>query len=377
MSSFRIGRIRGIDLRIHFTFLLILPLLAYAFAQAFEAAARAAGVPSGSLFGSPILWGLGMALALFAAVLVHELCHALYAIHAGGKVRDITLLMIGGVSHVEEPPKGLGQEAFMAFAGPLASFVLGGIALVLARLVAGTDSFNLRFGLFYFGQLNLILAIFNLLPAFPMDGGRVLRSLLAIRMGRVRATKVAALLGKIFAVIFAILGALTVNIILLVIAYFIFMGAGAESRQVVWQSVLGQVRVGEMMLADPTSVPSSRMALEVLDELRARRRPALPVTEGPDVLGIVTVDALRRLPRERWATTPAGRIADRIAPVRPDQDVWSALRTMEAARVLAVPVVDHGALVGILRLADVAQELELREAAERQPRIGVPRHRPA
>ncbi len=374
MSSFSIGRIRGIDLRIHITFLLILPLLAYAFAQAFEAAARAAGIAPGHLIGSPIVWGLGMAVALFAAVLVHELCHALYAIHAGGKVRDITLLMIGGVSHVEEPPKGLGQEAFMAFAGPLASFVLGGIALGLARLAAGSDSFNLRFGLFYFGQLNLILAIFNLIPAFPMDGGRVLRALLAIRLGRLRATKVAALLGKIFALAFAALGLLSLNFILLIIAYFVFMGAVAESRQVVWQSVLEKVRVGEMMLADTASVPSSRMALDVLTDLRARRRPAMPVTEGPDVLGVVTLDALRRLPRESWATTPAGRIAQRISPVRPDQDVWSALRAMEAARVPAVPVVDQGALVGVLRLADVAQDLELRQAERRPPRLGAPGH---
>ena len=265
----------------------------------------------------------------------------------------------------------------MAFAGPLASFALGGIALGLARLAAGSDSFHLRFGLFYFGQLNLILAIFNLLPAFPMDGGRVLRSLLAIRMGRLKATRVAALLGKIFAVAFGILGAVSLNFILLIIAYFIFMGATAESRQVAWQSVLEEVRVGQMMLADTASVPGSWMALDVVTEMRARRRPAMPVTDGPEVLGIVTLDAVRRLPRERWATTPAARIALRIAPVRPDQDVWSALRTMEAARVPAVPVVDQGALVGLLRLADVAQDLELREAEQRPSRVGAPGHRPA
>ncbi|HZI06784.1 MAG TPA: site-2 protease family protein, partial [Archangium sp.] len=194
-GAFQIASLRGIPIRVHYSFLLVLPFLAWLFGQAFRAAAVAADVPPAALRGHPVLWGLGLAVALFLAVLVHELAHSLYALRKGGEVSDITLLMIGGVSRITRMPEGPRHEALMALAGPVTSLVLGGLFLGVHGLLEGARSFNLRFAFFYLGSLNIFLGIFNLLPAFPMDGGRILRALLTGRLGRVRATQTAGLIG--------------------------------------------------------------------------------------------------------------------------------------------------------------------------------------
>jgi len=181
-----------------------------------------------------------VAIALFACVLVHELAHSLYALRKGGRVRDITLLMVGGVSQMSEPPKEVKHEAIMALAGPLVSFALGA-EFHLLRLLADHASFNLRFALFYLGILNLALGAFNLLPAFPMDGGRILRAVLATRMGLVQATRTAAKVGKVFAVVFGVLGVLTINMLLVLIAFFMFIGAEGEVPRGGGEGVAGAV----------------------------------------------------------------------------------------------------------------------------------------
>jgi Zn-dependent protease len=229
MGGFKIGTIRGIPIRVHITFLIVLPILAVGFARTFRVAAHLAEVPPEKVTGSPFLWGVGMALALFLSVLLHELGHSLYSIRKGGKVRDITLLMIGGVSQMSEMPREPRHEAMMALVGPLVSLGLGVLLYGLHALSAGT-SFGIQFGLFYLAGLNLFLGLFNLLPAFPMDGGRILRGVLTPRLGALRATRIAATVGKVFAVLFGIWGLLTLNLILVLIGFFVFVGAQSEQR---------------------------------------------------------------------------------------------------------------------------------------------------
>ncbi len=255
-GSIRIFTVRGVQVRAHYSFLLVLPLLAFVFARTFASAAHAAKVPPSELGGAPLVWGFGMAVALFAAVLTHELAHTLVGLAHGAKVRDITLLMIGGVSTMVEPPKRLGDEALMAAVGPLTSLALAAAFYALYRYV-DTTLFNLRFGLYYFSQLNLALGVFNLVPAFPMDGGRVLRALLAARLGLVRGTELAAGLGKVLAGVLAVLGALGLNVVLLFIAYFVYVGARGEAVQVALHAALEGVPVGDLMRPSATSVDVS------------------------------------------------------------------------------------------------------------------------
>ncbi|MGZ3457892.1 MAG: CBS domain-containing protein [Archangium sp.] len=376
-GAFKIITLRGIPIRVHYSFLLVLPFLAWLFSQAFRSAAEAADVPAESLRGHPLLWGLGLAVALFLSVLVHELAHSFYALRKGGQVSDITLLMIGGVSRITRMPDGSRQEALMALAGPATSLMLGGLFLIGYVLLEGARSFNLRFAVFYLGDLNVFLGLFNLLPAFPMDGGRVLRALLTGRLGRVRATQVAGVFGKGFAVLFGVLGLFSGNFILLIIAAFVFMGAESESREVLVQSLLNRVHVGELMVARTAAVEAEDSLEEVAARLQAERRRALPVVEGGRVVGLVTLGAVRQVPAPRRAQVRVREVSQPVPELSPEATAWQALREMGQRRLPQLPVVRDGLLVGTVTQDDVMRGMELRELEDTNLRgpwgLGPPR----
>jgi Zn-dependent protease/CBS domain-containing protein len=346
---------------VHFSFLLVLPFLAWLFGQAFRRAAEAADVPPEQLVGSPFLWGLGLAVALFLAVLVHELAHSLYALARGGQVSDITLLMIGGVSRITRMPEGHKQEAVMALAGPVTSIVLGGLFLGASALLGGSRSFNLIFAFYYLGVLNIFLGFFNLLPAFPMDGGRILRAVLTGKLGRVRATQVAGLFGKGFAVLFGVLGLFGGNFVLLIIAFFVYLGAEGESREVLMQSLLARVRVRELMVARTASVDAADSLEELALRMRSERRRALPVVEDGRVVGLVTLAALRQVPAQRRAQVRVREVALPVPLLTPESTAWEALREMGRRRLSQLPVVREGVLVGTVTQDDIQRGLDLRE----------------
>ncbi|MFZ5895518.1 MAG: site-2 protease family protein [Myxococcota bacterium] len=365
MSGFRIATIRGIPIRIHFTFLLALPLIAFGFRRAFIAAAWLADVPPEQLSGSPWLWGLGVAIALFLSVLVHELAHSLYALQAGGRVRDITLLLIGGVSEIAEPPKQVRHEAIMALVGPVVSLALGG-GLYLLHLVSGEMSFNLRFALFYLASLNLFLGIFNLLPAFPMDGGRILRSLLATRMGLVRATHIASQIGKVFAVAFGIWGFLSFNMLLILIAFFVFVGAEAETRAVMVKALLGRLRVKDVMKNQVFSVPADVSVHEAAERMLKERSLAYVVTDDGHSAGLLTLDAIQAVPPERRSQTLARSVAIQASPLSPSDEAVTALRIMSETDTPQIAVAEDGRLVGTVSREDIVRELKLTELESTQ-----------
>ena len=360
-GAFKIASLRGIPIRVHYSFLLVLPFLAWLFGQAFRAAAVAADVPPEALRGHPVLWGLGLAVALFLAVLVHELAHSLYALRKGGEVSDITLLMIGGVSRITRMPDGPRHEALMALAGPVTSLLLGGLFLGVYGLLEGARSFNLRFAFFYLGSLNIFLGIFNLLPAFPMDGGRVLRALLTGRLGRVRATQTAGVIGKGFAVLFGMLGLFGGNFILIIIAFFVFMGAAAESREVLMQSLLNRVYVRELMVPRTAAVSAGDSLEEVATRMRAERRRALPVLENGRVVGLVTLAAVQQVPASRRDQVRAREAALPVPELTPESTAWEALRQMGQRRLPQLPVVSDGLLVGTVTQEDIMRGMQLRE----------------
>lgn len=365
-GAFQIATLRGIPIRVHYSFLLVLPFLAFLFGQAFRGAALAADVPPERLMGHPMLWGLGLAVALFLAVLVHELAHSLYALRKGGEVSDITLLMIGGVSRITRMPDGPRHEALMALAGPVTSLALGGLFLGTYVLLEGARSFNLRFAFFYLGSLNIFLGIFNLLPAFPMDGGRVLRALLTGRMGRVRATQTAGLIGKGFAVLFGLLGLFSGNFILLIIAFFVFMGAEAESREVLMQSLLNRVHVRELMVPRTAAVSAEDSLEEVATRMQTERRRALPVLEGGRVVGLVTLATVRQVPALRRSQVRAREAALAVPELTPQATAWEAMRQMGQRRLPQLPVVEGGLLVGTVTQEDIMRGLELHELEDSQ-----------
>lgn len=357
-GSIRLVTLRGLPVRVHYTFLLVLPFLAWSFAGAFRGAALAAQVPPERLVGPPLAWGLGLALALFLSVLVHELAHSLYALWHGGQVADITLMMIGGVSRVTRMPERSRHEALMALAGPVTSLVLGGLCLLGARLLGEAGSFNLRFAFFYLGSLNVFLGCFNLLPAFPMDGGRVLRALLAGRLGPVRATRVAGRVGQCFAVLFGFYGLLSGNFLLLFIAFFVFMGAEAEAREVRMRAVLGALSVGQLMRGSPEPVDAQASLLSVLERLNTEQRRALPVARQGHVFGVVTLARVQQVPVDQLEQLRAHEVTQTVEPLRPESTAWDALKQLTQHALPQLPVLKDGALVGMLSHEDLQRGLE-------------------
>lgn len=220
-GSYHIGRVFGIPVKIHITLIIVLPILALQIAAAMRI--------------ESLLWGLVAAIGLFASVALHELGHSVVALSKGVRVRQILLLPIGGLAQLDRMPEDASDEIHIAIAGPIVSL---GLALFFYVLVALFGSAQPGLIVTLFGVLfgmNLILALFNLLPSFPMDGGRVFRAWLTPRIGRVAATRIAAKTGRYMAMALGLWGLLQASLLTLAVAVFIYMAAGAEYRMVVFE----------------------------------------------------------------------------------------------------------------------------------------------
>ncbi len=231
-NAFQIAKVRGIPIRMHITLLIALPFFGYKFAEVFSA--------------HPLTWGMLAAITLFISVALHELGHSFVAIAKGFPVRDITLWPIGGIASLARIPERPRDEFWVAIAGPLVSLTLAGALYALSASGVFPEQSDAESFCDALSMINISLFVFNLLPAFPMDGGRILRAALAQRKGRLAATRIAARCGKICALLFAIVGIwglpglIPPSIMLVVIAFFIFFSARAEYRQVMMQEMSNQ-----------------------------------------------------------------------------------------------------------------------------------------
>src|SRR5208337_2564787 len=277
--SWRIGRIAGIDVYVHPTFLL---LVAWVAMTHFLAHGDWTEALSGVIF----------ILALFGIVVLHELGHALTARHYGIRTRDITLLPIGGVARLERMPEDPWQELVVALAGPAVNVVLAAgiyFALALGRGVESLDE-SVRVGGGLLDQLfwvNVSLVAFNVLPAFPMDGGRVLRALLAMRLDYVRATQVAASIGQGMAVLFAFLG-LFFNPFLIFIGLFVWLGAAQEARMVQMRSALAGIPVRRAMITEFRTLRPDDTLDQAVEHIRSGFQQDFPVVEDGRLVGVLT-----------------------------------------------------------------------------------------
>lgn len=343
-TVFKIGRI---PVRIHWSLLLVLPYLAVIIGYQFKQAAAIAGVVPARLSLSPYLWGLALAIALFVCVLLHELSHIVVGLRAGAQVHDVTLMILGGVTNMTRMPQGALAEGLMALAGPVSSGLLAALCLVGYRLLPA-GAHDLRFGIFYLGEINLVLAIFNVIPAFPMDGGRILRAALQPALGRVRSTKTAAVVGRVLAVLLGVVGIYGGNFILILIAVFIFMGAGAEARQVELDELVKRFRVAQIMDRNPPMVDPAATIGEVAERIRSSGTPEVFVV-APDggLLGIVAAAAVLRPGQD--GSGPITTVMQEPGPIAsPDEMLDVVLKRLAQSRVSRIAVVENGRLVGSL-----------------------------
>jgi Zn-dependent protease len=355
--GFTLFRVRGIPVKLHITLLIVLPYLAFVTSYQYAAIAKALGVPSGQFLVPPLVWGAILAVGLFVSVLLHELAHAFVASRRGGHVQSITLMMLGGVTQIdrEVPPE---KEAWMAFAGPLTSLVIAVVSYGVARLFYASQ--GLFVALVSFAAMNLLLAVFNLLPAFPMDGGRVLRGLLSRRLGRARATRIAAGLGRALAVAFGVFAIITFNWILGLIAIFIWFGASAEQRHIEGQLVLRGMHVSDLMNPRLGDALADEPPGELAERMLREHVVAARVTDARDpahrTLGIITIDDLSAK-RE----TVRASMRTNLPRMHPGDDAGKAMGALASAQASAIEVInDAGEIVGLVLPADLQRALALR-----------------
>jgi Zn-dependent protease/CBS domain-containing protein len=357
--SWKIGRIAGIDLRVHATFLI---LLAWAALSSYQASGTAVGAARGVLF----------TLALFASVVLHELGHALTARRYGVPTRDITLLPIGGVARLAYIPKEPRQELRIALAGPAVTFAIIVVLYLTLRvfelpiLVAMKDALATRSGLL--SQLmwvNVSLLLFNLLPAFPMDGGRVLRAALALRMDYVRATEVAARVGRGFALLFGIIG-LFYNPFLVLIALFVWLGAAGEATEVQRRSSLEGVAVEQVMIRDVRTLAPRDTLSVALNHVLGGFQQDYPVVDGGRVVGVLTRAKLLEVLAKRGRDAPVSDAMETtFQTADPREPLERALTRLQECRCRTLMVTSGQRLDGVLTLDKVGEFMMIETAARR------------
>lgn len=360
--SVKIARIRGIDIRLHITFLFIVVFFAF---QYWGMGARGW---QGALFGVVYV------LLLFVCIVLHELGHSLVAQRFGVQVRDITLWPIGGVAQMEDIPHQPSQELLMSIAGPAVNFIIAGVLGVVAAslLAVGALGDIMRLPqlmrqptwqtlLLYLLSTNLVLGLFNLIPAFPMDGGRVLRSLLAMAMSYIQATRIAVAVGQGIALIFGLAGLLIPGqFTLMLIALFIFFGAGQEGQAVAARELLGDLRVYQAASRNTLPVSPADRLSHVVDLTLNTHQADFMVVEGGQLVGVlsraIVLDALRRY-------GPEVAVVQVMCPdhptVTPDETLLSAQQKMSRAACQALPVLENGQPVALLTLADINEAYTL------------------
>ena len=379
-NSFRLFAIGGIDVGIHISWLLIFALVTWSLATGFFPEAARVMMP-GTRLGGVAAWVLGAvaAILMFASVLVHELAHSFVAKARGLGVHSITLFLFGGVSNLSGESKSPGTEFLIAIVGPLTSFAIAIAAFGLA-VVSGETSVGLLFS--YLAFVNVLLGLFNLIPGFPLDGGRVLRSIVWKATNSVRrATEIAAGVGQLLGFALILWG---LSMLLLppagdffnglwtaAIGWFLQSSATASLQQVIVEARLRDVRVGQVFRPDAASVsPNTTVADLIEDHLLPRNRRAMPVCQDSRAVGIVTLGDVKEVPREERATT---RVVDvmggrqGLATVTPSDRLSRALELFGAHEYEQLPVVEDGRFLGLLTRADVIRQLQLREALDVEP----------
>jgi len=357
-----VGRIFGIPVKIHFTFLLIIPFLAWVFGSNFGIIAERAGVPLETLLLNPFLSGLIMALALFFSVLLHELAHSRVAQNQGIAINSITLMLFGGVAHLEEGMENPKKELVIAMAGPLTSLIIGATLLIAFSIYPLQFFPDLRVMGTYLGQINIFLAFFNLIPAFPTDGGRILRSLLARRSSYLDATRIATTAGRIFAFLFVLLGFLSGNFILIFIAFFIFIGASQEYQQTLQRITLIGFKVRDLMTKGVSIIDEDATVKELVEKILAELHSGYPVFSDGNLKGCVTIGDTSKVDPEKRNEYRVRDIMSRdIKKVSPDDDVYQVLKKLSGYDIGRLMVVENEELVGIITRSDIMKGFRLRQ----------------
>jgi Zn-dependent protease len=345
--SLKLGSVAGIGVYLHWTFILLIGWIFLAHLGAGETPRQA-------------MEGVGFILALFGCVVMHEFGHALTAKRYGVTTRDITLLPIGGVARLERIPEKPMQEFWVAIAGPAVNAVIAATIYSVLLLQGRTHELMEVQGMTdgFLPQLmwvNLFIGTFNLLPAFPMDGGRILRALLASRMGRRRATAIAANIGQMMAILLGVIGFFH-NPFLIFIAVFVYLGAQGEAAQVEAESALAGLRVRDAMMTRFRTLAAHDTLGTAVEELLAGSQQDFPVLESGQVLGVLRRNDLVKALMDGNRAAAVGDVMWReCSPVNDTDVLTPTLESMGKNEWTTLPVMGGGRIVGLLTMENIGE----------------------
>jgi Zn-dependent protease/predicted transcriptional regulator len=369
-SSIKLGRIFGIEIGLHYSWFLIALLITLSLLGQFHA--------EHPEWGESVIWSAAVVTGLlfFAALILHELSHALTARARGLPVGAITLFALGGVSRIQREPEKPSTEFLIGIVGPLTSALVGGACLLLAAAAGWSPGAGpatpAQAVLYWLGYINFLLAVFNLIPGYPLDGGRVARALAWWATGdAARATRLAARGGQAIAYLFIVYGLLRFfagaglgGLWIAFIGWFLLNAAGASYGQVEMLGRLRGLRVADVMERDCARIGSQARLQELVDDLLRSGRRCFVVVDGGTVVGLITPHEVKEVPRERWeqvSVAEAMRPLQRLRTVSPDSAVADSLEIMAREDVHQLPVVADGRLQGVVSRGDVIRVLKTRE----------------
>ena len=376
-ESLSLGRIFGIRVGLNWSLLVVIALIAWTLATgSFPSSAPGYGA------GAYWIAGLVAAVVFLASLLAHELAHSIVAQRRGVRVDGITLWLFGGVSRLSGEANSARAETLITVVGPLTSLVLGGLFLLAGAGLAGAGASKLVVATVnWIGAINLTLGIFNLLPAFPLDGGRILRALIWARSGdRIRATSIAARVGMGFALLLIALGIISFllsgNVIgglwMVFLGWFLLGAARSEESSGLIRQALDHVSVGDVMTPNPTLVPDYITVDELVNRfLFADRHTTFPTQDfGGNLTGLVTLAGIKRLPLDRRAATRVREIAcplPQVPTAAPEDSLLSLIARMGGCAEGRALVLRDGKLAGIVSPSDVSRAVQRSSAGRAQP----------
>ncbi|MFW5995840.1 MAG: site-2 protease family protein [Halanaerobiaceae bacterium] len=349
-------------MKLHVSFLIILPFLAWSFGSNMSFMMENIPEEAGELVLNPYLLGFILALALFVSVFLHELSHALVARRQDIETKSINLMLLGGIAEMDDIDEETPDEAAIALAGPGFSLVFGLILFLLHSYLPATWPADLLLLFYTLGYMNIFLGGFNLLPAFPTDGGRVLRALLARKMSYLRATRIAVSIGKAFAVFFGLIGFLSGNFMLIFIAFYIFISASQESYYNLVKDALADYRVKDLMTVEVSVVQKEVSVSRLVDKMFAEKHSGYPVISDGVLAGIVTMEDVQRIPAEEYGQTTVGEIMEEeIKTVRSDDDIYKAFKLLFQENIGRLIVVEEDKMKGIITRSDIMKGFRLQQ----------------
>ncbi|MBS3810611.1 MAG: site-2 protease family protein [Halanaerobiales bacterium] len=361
-KSVQIGSISNIPIKLHISFILALPFIAWIVSTNIEMMAEIMNISYSDMVVPDYILGLLITLSLFISVGLHELGHSFVARSRGQEINSITLMLLGGVAEIKEMSEDPDDELRISIIGPMVSLAIGLTFIFIAQISFNIVMPDIIFFILYLGELNVFLALFNLIPAFPNDGGRVLRAFLARKRNFLSATKIAVGISKAIVFIFGIIGVLYGNFILVLIAFFIYMRANQEFQYSLIKATLSNLKVKELMSKDVSYISSDLTVRELLDKMLHHSHSGYPVMKDGKLIGCVTMEDIRTIEKDQHHNIYVDDIMSTdIKKISPEADVNKALQILLEEDIGRLMVIQEDQLVGIITRTDIFNAFKIKQ----------------